>query len=158
MKSSAMLRLLTLRKRRAADIRQLHEALENDLSPRQRRRAEVLLLYAAGVDAVTIARLMDIHINTVYADRRAFERQGVNCVYQRLRGGAPARITPTQREAMVRLAETAPGEVGLPYGRWSLSKLREYLLSHRVIPAISREHLRRVLKKRGCTFAMSNAS
>lgn len=153
-----MPRSLNVRQLRASEIRQLHEILESELSARQRRRAEVLLLSAAGLEAGTIARTLDRHVNTIYADLRAFERAGVACVYQPLQGGAPVRITPTQREAIVRLAETPPGEVGLPYGRWSLAKLREYLLSQRVIKAISREHLRRVLKKGGCSFAMSNAS
>ena len=153
-----MPRSLNLRQLRAPEIRQLHEALESELSVRQRRRAEVLLLYAAGVEASTIAQMLDSHVNTVYSDLRAFEREGVACVYQPMRGGAPVRITPAQREAIVRLAETPPSEVGLPYGRWSLAKLQEYLLSQRVIKAISREHLRRVLKKGGCSSAMSNAS
>jgi hypothetical protein len=37
----------------------------------------------------------------------------------------------------------------LPFARWSLAKLRAYLIRHRVVQAISREHLRRVLKKGG---------
>jgi hypothetical protein len=39
--------------------------------------------------------------------------------------------------------------LGLPYGRWSLSKFRDYLIGHGVVREISREHLRRVLKKGG---------
>ena len=153
-----MPRSLRVRQWRASEIRQLHEVLESELSARQRRRAEVLLLHAAGVEASTIARMLDSHVNTVYADLRAFEREGLACVAQPLRGGAPVRLTLAQRDTILRLAETPPSAVGLPYGRWSLAKLREYLLSQRVLKAISREHLRRVLKKGGCSFAMSNAS
>ena len=79
-------------------------------------------------------------------------------VEHRLRGGPPVRITETQRVEIVRLAETSPAEMGLSYGRWSLSKLREYLFKRRVVKAISREHLRRVLRKGGCAFEVSNAS
>jgi isoprenylcysteine carboxyl methyltransferase (ICMT) family protein YpbQ len=39
-----------------------------------------------------------------------------------------------------------------------LSTWRHYLLDQRVVTAISREHLRRVLKKGGCGFGVSNAS
>ena len=37
--------------------------------------------------------------------------------------------------------------MGLPYSRWTLAKLRAYLIRERLVKAISREHLRRVLKK-----------
>lgn len=153
-----MPRPLTVRKPRRAEIHYLNTVLEQELTARQRRRAEVLVLYSAGMEGVDIARALDIHINTVYSDVRAFERDGVDCIHHRLRGGAPVRIAEAQRAEILRLAEMSPGEVGLPYGRWSLSKLREYLLQHRIVLAISREHLRQVLKKGGCAFVISNAN
>ena len=118
----------------------------------------MLVFYAAGLEGVDIARALDIHVNTVYSDVRAFERYGVDCIHHRLRGGAPVRIAEAQRAEILRLAEMSPGDVGLPYGRWSLSKLRQYLLQHRIVPAISREHLRQALKKGGCAFVTSNAN
>ena len=153
-----MPRSVKVRKPGVAEIRHLQAFLEQDLSARQRRRAEALMLYAAGMEAASIAQALDSHVNTIYSDLRAFERNGVGCVHQRLGGGAPARLTWTQRADILRLADLPPGQVGLPYGRWSLSKLRDYLLRHRVVKAISREHLRRVLKKGGCGFATSNAN
>ena len=115
-----------------------------------------IVLYAAGLEAVEIASALGVHIKTVYSDLGAFDARGVACVHEPLRGGAPARISAEQREEIVRLAETSPGEQDLPFGRWSLSKLREYLIKHRVVKAISREHLRRVLRKGGCAFAPSS--
>ena len=153
-----MPRPLTVRKPSRTEIDYLNTVLEEELTARQRRRTEVLVLYAAGLEGVDIARALDIHMNTVYSDVRAFERYGVDCIHHRLRGGAPIRIAEAQRAEIVRLAEMAPGEVGLPYGRWSLSKLREYLLQHRIVPAISREYLRQVLKKGGCAFVTSSAN
>ena len=153
-----MPRPLTVRKPRRAEIDYLNTVLEQKLTPGQRRRAEVLVLYAAGLEGTDIARVLAIHANTVYSDIRAFEDHGLDCVHHRLRGGAPVRIAEAQRAKILSLAETPPGEVGLPYGRWSLSKLREYLLEHRIVPAISREHLRQVLKKGGSAFVTSNAN
>jgi hypothetical protein len=55
---------------------------------------------------------------------------------------------------MARIAEQSPTEFGLPYGRWSLAKLRAYLIHpRRLLKTISREHLRRLLKKRRFTCA-----
>ncbi len=153
-----MPRPLTVRKPHRAEIDYLNTVLEQKLTTRQRRRAEVLVLYAAGLEGTDIAWALDSHVNTVYSDVKAFERYGLDCVHHRLRGGAPVQIAEAKRAEILSLAETPPGEVGLPYGRWSLSKLRQYLLEHRIVPAISREHLRRVLKKGGYAFATSNAN
>ncbi len=68
---------------------------------------------------------------------------------------SPARETPSCHGF---LADPSPTAVGLPYGRWSLAKLRAYLLKQRILKAISREHLRRVLEKRGFISAASAAS
>lgn len=151
-----MPRSLKIRKPTPAEVRQLQTMLESESTPRQLRRAEALVLYAAGLEANEIARALDVHINTVYSDLRAFDLRGVACVRERMQGGAPARLSAAQRAAIVRMAETSPGDVDLPFGRWSLSKLREYLIRRRIVKAISREHLRRVLKKGGCAFAPSS--
>ena len=100
-----MPRPLTVRKPRRAEIHYLNTVLEQELTARQRRRAEVLVLYSAGMEGVDIARALDIHINTVYSDVRAFERYGVDCIHHRLRGGAPVRIAEAQRAEILRLAE-----------------------------------------------------
>jgi len=155
---STMPRSLTIRKPRAAELRQLHRLLEDPLRPRQRRRAEALLLYAAGLDGQAIARLLAAHGNTIYADLRAFHQQGLASVRQPRGAGAPARLTAAQAAEIYRLAELSPSAVGLPYGRWSLAKLRAYLLKRRLVKAISREYLRRLLEKRGSTSAVSGAS
>jgi len=153
-----MSRSLIVRKPRSSDIRQLHKALESPLLPGQRRRAEAILLYAAGLTAVEIADLLEVHANTIYADLHAFGTYGVVAVYHFGQRGALQRLTPTQLNEVWRLAELPPYEFGLPYGRWSLSKLRDYLIKHRILPTISREHLRRVLKKGGCDYAASSAN
>lgn len=51
--------------------------------------------------------------------------------------------------------EVPPYEVGLPQGRWSLSKLCTYLTKQRVLKTISREHVRQVLKKGASSCAGS---
>jgi len=153
-----MSRSLTIRQPRAMDIRQLHKIFESGLVPGQRRRAEAILLYAAGLTAVEIARLLEVHANTIYADLHAFDTYGVAAVHHLGRGGAPQQITPAQLAAVWRLADQPPYELGLPYGRWSLATLRDYLIKHRVVPTISREHLRRVLKKGGYGSAASSVN
>lgn len=144
-----MTRPLKVRPPTSAHLRRIHAFLEGPIQPWQRRRAEALLLLAAGHSAAFIATLLEVHTNTIYADLHAFARIGPRCLSVTRRQGAPPRLTPRQTRTICRLAKRSPDSIGLPFGRWSLAKLRAYLIHQRIVNAISREHLRRVLKKGG---------
>lgn len=154
-----MARPLTVRPPTAQQLRRIHACLETPLQPWQRRRAEALLLLAAGHTAAFIAGLLDVHVNTIYADLQAFARHGLRCLQPTRRQGAPPRLTPAQLKAIWRLAGRSPLTLGLPFARWSLAKLHAYLIRQRLVKAISREHLRRVLKKGGsvCVACAANS-
>jgi transposase len=152
-----MARPLTVRPPTAQQLRRIHRCLESPLQPWQRRRAEALLLLAAGHPAWFIAQLLEVHVNTIYADLQAFARHRLRCL-QPTRRGAPARLTTAQLKTIWRLAEQSPLNLGLPFARWSLAKLRAYLIRQRLVKAISREHLRRVLKKGGSICAACGAN
>jgi transposase len=152
-----MPRSLTIRKLKAVEIHHLHNLLEGQLSAWQKRRAEAILLHAIGMNAVEITQVLEAHPNTVYADLRAFNQHGLNSIQQLRSIGAPVRISETQATEILRLAQIPPYELGLPYGRWSVAKLRHYLIKHHVVRAVSGEHLRRILKKGACAFVESGA-
>src|SRR5262249_48907568 len=147
-----------IRKPTASQLRVVHRLLQEPLRPWQRRLAETLLLFAAGHRATDIARLLEVHVNTTYADLHAFAQVGVTSLRQEHRVGARPRLTHAQMRTIWRLADQAPTDVGLPEGRWTLATLRAYLLRQRLVAAISREHLRRVLKKGASTCAGSGVS
>jgi DNA-binding NarL/FixJ family response regulator len=63
-----MARPLQIRKPTLLQLRRLAQLLESAPATWQRRRAEVLLLYAAGYEATSIAHALQTHPNTVYAD------------------------------------------------------------------------------------------
>jgi transposase len=153
-----MARPLMIRPATPEELDQLHHLLERPLQPWQRRRLEAVLLHAAGHTAQDIAALLHVHVNTAYADLRLFHRRRLDGLLKRRSLGAPPRLTAPQRRTICRLAQQPPTELGLPYGRWSLGKFRDYLIRHRIVSAISREHLRRVLKKGGTRSAASFAS
>jgi len=146
-----MPRSLKVQRPRAADIRRLQATLDDFPQPRQRRRAEAILLHAAGLEATAIAQALAAHPNTIRADLRAFDRDGLRAVHAAASRPAPRGFTPEQIAEVCRLAEQPPYELGLPWGRWSLAKLRDYLLAEGFCHHLSREHLRRLLRKGGCT-------
>lgn len=153
-----MSRPLTTRKPSATELRRVHRWLEQPLQAWQRRRAEALLLHAAGHSASAMAQLLQVHVNTIYADLRDFAEHGLACLSRRRSAGAPPRLSQGQIATIWRLAGQPPASLGLPFGRWSLAKLRAYLIRRRIVKAISREHLRRVLKKGGVSFGAFNVS
>lgn len=151
-------RSLRVRKPNAAESRQLGLWVEEAEHAWQRRRAAIVTYYAMGQTAQDIAVVLTIHPNTVYTILHAFDRRGLAAVRQPLARGARLRIQPAQLAQMCRVADASPGDFGLPYGRWSLATLRGYLLAKRIVRRISREHLRRLLKKGGSTFVVTDAS
>lgn len=154
-----MSRTLQIRTPNATERRHLRQMVEQESGARVRRWAATLLFFAAGLNAQQIAEVLAVHVNTIYAYLHGFAYVGLEFV-QGFQGlGAPRRITVTQVDEIARIAEQSPTEVGLPYGRWSLAKLQDYLIhQRRLLNAISREHLRRLLKKSIFTCARSNAS
>lgn len=150
-----MSRQLKVRKPNATEMRRLRQMLEESTNARLCRWAEALLFYGAGLNAQLIAEALAVHVNTIYTCLHRFACAGIAFLQRLPRQGAPSRITAVQVDEIARMAEQAPTEFGLPYGRWSLAKLQDYLVhQRRLLKAVSREHLRRMLKKRIFTCAM----
>lgn len=153
-----MARHLAARKPTQREFRWLNELLEETEVPWQQRKAQALVLHAAGMSAQQIAQALGVHPNTIYADLAAFDQQGLASVTHRRPMGPPVRLSASLRERILDLSQRPPAQVGLPYGRWSLATLRAYLIQHRLLPTISREQLRQVLKKGGCTSGTSSGN
>jgi transposase len=143
-----MVRKMKVRRPVTAEIQQLSKKMSELGNPHQRRRAEALILYGMGLKPLEIADAQGVHSNTVYKDLHAFERLGVEAIWQLQEGGVPSRITADQITKIVQLAEQSPQVVGSPYGRWSLRKLSVYLVKQYIVKSIGRERLRQLLKKR----------
>jgi transposase len=154
-----MARTLQIRKPTVREIQRLDAVLERECDPQAMRRAQVLLQYADGWHGTEIAAALAVHPNTVYADWHAFDAEALACLEPQSRGGASARFTPEQVAEIVRIALLSPQEFGLVEARWTLSNLRAFLMKQRHwVVSISREHLRRLLKKTTFVFAPCGAN
>jgi transposase len=153
-----MPRLVMVRKPTPAEFRRLNELVEEAPTPRQRRKAQTLVLYYTGMNARDIAVALGVHPNTIYTDLQAFGQRGWASIQEAAPMGAPARLQEAQIQEVQRIAQTDPVELGEPYGRWSLATLRVYLIRHHILRKISREHLRQLLKKGASTGGTFNAN
>ena len=116
-----------------------------------RQRAQIILASDSGVAATQIAQVLQTDENQVRRVIAEFNADGMDSLRPPTRGGHPRRIDDAARDRIRDVALARPCDLGEPGTRWSLTRLRRYLLRHRVVKAISKEHLRRLLNNMGIT-------
>jgi transposase len=81
-----------------------------------------------------------------------FNADGSDSLYPKYAGGHPPIFTLAQRREIKKVAKSAPTEHGLPFSRWSLAKLADFLIAEGVVEDISYEGLRALLRAEGVSF------
>jgi len=66
--------------------------------------------------------------------------------------GRPIIIDGQQVRSLIRVALSRPEDLGLPFTQWSVSKLRAYCVKEGLIPPISGEWVRRLLRREGVSY------
>ncbi len=117
------------------------------ISARLVRRAQTLLLADEGRTDEQVAAALHAGHATVARTRQRCVEEGLEAALtERERPGAAPKLTPKQQAFTVALACTRPPEGRL---RWTMQLLADRLVELEVIPAISDEAIRRLLKKGG---------
>jgi transposase len=116
-----------------------------------RQRAQIILASDSKVAAAQIARVLQTEENQVRRVIAEFNADGMDSLRPPTGGGHPRRIDDATKERIREIALARPGDLGEPGTRWSLTTLRRYLIRHRVVRSVSKEHLRRLLNKMGIT-------
>src|SRR5688572_10524502 len=126
------------------------ERLENltrkgTASVRMVRRAQALLLAAEERRDEDIAAALRIGVSTVERTRRRFVEEGLEAALrERPRPGARPKLGPKERAFVVALACTKPPE---GRRRWTMQLLADRLVELRVVPDITDEAIRLLLKR-----------
>ncbi|MGZ8095805.1 MAG: helix-turn-helix domain-containing protein [Methylosarcina sp.] len=114
------------------------------------RRAQVLLKADAGGPSWTDQRIAEAYacrINTVEKIRQRFVEEG----FERALEGRKREYPPTPRlldgEQEARIIATGLGSPPSGYGHWSLRLLAERVVELGIVPAISHETVRKLIKK-----------
>jgi hypothetical protein len=90
-----------------------------------RLRAQTLLASDSKVGALEIARVLQTDENQVRRVIREFNADGMDSLRPPTGGGHPRRIDDATTERVREIALARPGDLGT---RWSLSRLRRYLI------------------------------
>lgn len=146
MANSARLRALTRAERRVlpAKIR------DRTLRVRVHRRYRVIAELQAGRGAAEVADRVGCHVSMVYEWIQRFGESGFTTFEQAPNpNGRPPIITGPQIRELIDIALSSPAERGLPFSAWTVPKLAEYCRQRGLLPPITDEWVRRLLRREG---------
>lgn len=116
------------------------------------RRAQMVLLSAQDMDVAQIAQVTFSSADRVRDVIHNFNSDGFDSLRPKYAGGRPPKFDADAREQVKTIALAKPGDHGLPFSTWSLSKLADYLVAQGVVEDISHEGLRQLLREQGVSF------
>jgi transposase len=112
---------------------------------RLRTRAQIVLLAGEQrLAAPTIAAIVREDEETVRRWLKRYRAEGSAGLQDRPMPGAPGKVTPAYREALLAAVRRRPRSLGLPYSLWTLRRLADYLAEQTGL-RVSYETVRRVL-------------
>ena len=146
------LRFLTLNEQAILDVRVANKSLPARIHERYRIIAEL----AAGRTAAQVADRVDCSPSAVYHWLHAFNRDGLaNFERPNNPRGPFTRVDGDKVLALIKVALARPEELGLPFSHWSVKKLKAYCREHGLLPPITDEWVRRLLRREGVSFQHS---
>ncbi|WP_433418346.1 IS630 family transposase [Microtetraspora malaysiensis] len=116
------------------------------------RRAQMVLLSAQGMPVAKIAQVAFTSEDRVRDVIHNFNTDGFDSLYPKYKGGRAPTFTLPQRREIKKIAKSKPAEHGLPFSRWSLAKLADFLVAEGVVEDISHEGLRELLRAESVSF------
>jgi len=127
---------------------QIQRILRRSTSRVKVRRAQVVLASNQGYKVPAIAELVHYSKHHVRAIIKDFNERGLKALEPKPRPGRPKEFTEDDKAFIAETAKCPPDLLGCPFKRWSLEKLRAYLIAEKVIPTISLETLRGILHEK----------
>jgi transposase len=128
--------------------KQIQRILRRSTSRVKVRRAQVVLASEQGYKVPDIAELVNYSEHHVRAIIKEFNGGGLEALEPKPRSGRPREFTEDDKALIAETAKCPPDLLGCPFKRWSLEKLREYLVAEKVVCSISIETLRIILHER----------
>jgi transposase len=146
MANSVQLRALTRGERRVLRAK----LKERRLAVRLHRRYRLIAEVAAGRSIAEAADRVGCNVTMGYEWVHRFNESGFATFEQppNPKGRRPIITGPQIRE-LIDIALSSPAERGLPFSAWTVPKLAEYCRQRRLLPPITDEWVRRLLRREG---------
>lgn len=150
MSTPVKLRSLTVDEGRA-----LERIRDRSSDPVARRRAMILLAADTGLTPVQLQQQRLGHATYIRKILHAFNARGLDSVRAQYHRPGPMKFDKAVQKQIVDLVITPPDHLGLPFGQWSLPKLRDSLIAKGIVQSISLEHLRWILHRNKISYQQS---
>jgi transposase len=141
-------RLRPLTKR---ELRMLHEKLRDlSLSVRIHQRYRIIDEVRIGRAVLDAAERVGCHFTVAYDWLRRFNESGFD-TFELVPNpkGRPPILRAQQLRDLIDVALSSPSERGLPFSVWSVAKLAEYCRAKHLLPDVTDEWVRRLLRREG---------
>lgn len=109
-------------------------------------RLQIIMLSAEGKRVPEISEEVNLHPINVRKWIHRFNRYGLDGLRSGKSPGRPPVFNDEQRNQITEIANTNPRLLGMHYSRWSLQRLRRYLIEQRIVDHISVETIRQILQ------------
>jgi transposase len=109
-------------------------------------RLQIIMLSAAGKRVPEISEEVHLHPINVRKWIHRFNELGLDGLRSGKSPGRPPVFSEEQRTQIVQISRTNPRSLGLHYSRWSLQRLRRYLIEHQIVEHISVETIRQIIQ------------
>jgi transposase len=144
-------RRIRLRRLTRAEHRLLRAKLKDlSLSVRVHQRYRIVSEVLSGHGIVETADRVGCHFTVAYDWIRRFNKSGFSTFEQVTNPrGRPPILRAEQLRVLVEVALSSPQERGLPFSVWSVPKLTGYWRQRRLLPLVTDEWVRRLLRRQG---------
>jgi transposase len=146
-----MAKRLHLRAPRRSELTTLRAKIRDlSLAARVHRRYRIIDFARRGHRLMEAAERVGCHFTVAYDWVRRFNQSGFSRFEEvpNPRGRPPVLRAEHLRQ-LVNVARSSPAECGLPFCVWSVSKLAEYCRRRKLMPPVTDEWVRRLLRREG---------
>jgi transposase len=145
-KKTLQLRALTRTERRIL----ANKLKDLSLSARLHQRYRIIEEVRKGHSLAEAADRVGCHFTVAYDWVHRFNQSGF-ITFEQVPNpkGRPPILKGEQLRELVDVALSSPEERGLPFSTWSVAKLAEYCRSKRLLPEVTDEWVRRLLRREG---------
>ncbi len=109
-------------------------------------RLMIVLLSAKGKGVPEISSAVNLHPINVRKWIHRFSSKGVDGLRSGKSPGRPPLFSSEQRNEIIRVAKANPRSLGLHFSRWSLQRLRRFLIDRNIVDHISVETIRQIIQ------------
>jgi transposase len=125
---------------------------DKTMSVREYERYRVVKEAAEGRKASEIADRVGVHFTVVYDWIKRFNSSGFSTFEKPPNPeGRASSISSEQIRKLIKVALSRPEDLGLPFTTWSVKKLNDYCRSEGILPKVTDEWVRRLLRREGIT-------